>query len=373
MPGECVKLTTDVLVIGGGPAGLAAAIAAVHKGFKVTIADGARPPVDKVCGEGLMPDTLATLHELGIELSSQDGRPFAGMRFVDAHSSVEASFPFVGGLGVRRTVLHQKMVERAQDCGVTLLWNSPVSALSKSGATVGSEEIRARWIVGADGIHSRVRRWSGLCQSAPRKVRFAQRRHYRVAPWTDHVEIHWGHEIQAYVTPLRQNETCVVLISRDPGMRLDQALVEFPRLASRLSSAELSSADRGAVTAMCKLDRIYSGNIALTGDASGTVDAITGEGLCLSFLQARALANALAAGDLERYQRVHRRLAWRPNAMARLLLLLDRFPEVRKRALRALANEPALFGGLLAIHIGETSAMHSMATSVRVGWQFLAA
>src|SRR5580693_6514551 len=142
-----MKLATDVLVIGGGPAGLAAAIAAVQQGFKVTVADGANLPVDKVCGEGLMPDTLATLRELGVELSSQDGRPFAGMRFVDAHSSVEASFPFVGGLGVRRTVLHQKMVERAQECGVSLLWNSPVSGLTKAGAIVGGEEIRARWII----------------------------------------------------------------------------------------------------------------------------------------------------------------------------------------------------------------------------------
>jgi len=366
-------IATDVLVIGGGPAGLAAAIAAVQKGFKVTVADGAKPPIDKVCGEGLMPDTLTTLHELGVELSLQDGRPFAGMRFVDAHSSVEASFPFVGGLGVRRTLLHQKMVERALDCGVTILWNSPVSGLSKAGAIVGGTEIRAPWIVGADGIHSRVRRWSGLRQSSAREVRFAQRRHYRVRPWTDHVEIHWGHQIQAYVTPLRDDETCVVLISRDPRMRLDRALREFPHLGSRLSGAEVSNADRGAVTAMCRLDRVYKGNIVLTGDASGTVDAITGEGLCLSFLHARALADALAAGDLERYQQVHRRLAWRPNVMARLLLLLDRFPRVRKRALRALANEPASFARLLAIHVGETSAMHSVATSVRVGWQFLAA
>jgi len=364
---------TDVLVIGGGPGGLAAAIAAVQKGFKVTVADGAKPPVDKVCGEGLMPNTLATLRELGVALSCQDGRPFAGMRFVDSYSSVEASFPLVGGLGIRRTVLHQKMVERALDCGVTLLWNSPVSGLTKAGATVGGADIRAEWIVGADGIHSRVRRWSGLRQSSAREFRYAQRRHYRVQPWTDHVEVHWGHEIQAYVTPLRDDETCVVLISRDPRMRLDPALREFPKLASRLSGAELSNVDRGAVTAMCRLDRVHKSNVALTGDASGTVDAITGEGLCLSFLQARALAEALAAGDLERYQQAHRRLAWRPNVMGRFLLLLDRCPGVRKRTLRALANEPALFARLLAIHVGETSAMHSVATSLRVGWQFLAA
>src|SRR5438105_7308201 len=47
-------LNTDVLVIGGGPAGLTAAIAARLKGFDVAVADAAHPPIDKACGEGLM-------------------------------------------------------------------------------------------------------------------------------------------------------------------------------------------------------------------------------------------------------------------------------------------------------------------------------
>ena len=56
---------TDVLVIGGGPAGLAAAIAASKKGFRVAVADGAKPPIDKACGEGLMPNTVAALRDSG--------------------------------------------------------------------------------------------------------------------------------------------------------------------------------------------------------------------------------------------------------------------------------------------------------------------
>ena len=48
--------STDIFVIGGGPAGLATAIAARQRGFDVVVADGAQPPIDKPCGEGLMPD-----------------------------------------------------------------------------------------------------------------------------------------------------------------------------------------------------------------------------------------------------------------------------------------------------------------------------
>ena len=75
---------TDVLVVGGGPAGLAAAIAARAKGFRVVVADCSRPPIDKPCGEGLMPDALAALSQLGIAVRSEDSFPFRGIRFVDS-------------------------------------------------------------------------------------------------------------------------------------------------------------------------------------------------------------------------------------------------------------------------------------------------
>jgi flavin-dependent dehydrogenase len=121
------------------------------------------------------------------------------------------------------------------------------------------------------------------------------------------------------------------------------------------------------------MGKVYRGNVALTGDASGSVDAITGEGLRLSFRQAIALAAALHEGKLERYQRAHRRLAKRPNAMGRLLLLLDRFPSLRKRALSGLAGDPKLFTQLLEAHLGEDSPGFLAATSLRLGWQFLTA
>ena len=156
-------------------------------------------------------------------------------------------------------------------------------------------------------------------------------------------------------------------------MRLEDAWREFPKLAGRLCQAEPRSAERGAVTVSRSLGQVYRGNIALIGDASGSVDALTGEGLCLSFRQAMALADALGNGDLESYQRAHRRLARRPNTTGRLLLLLDRHPPFRKRALRGLAEDPELFARLLAAHLGEASPRFLAATSLRLGWQFLAA
>src|SRR5690242_19483583 len=122
-----MRFDTDVFVVGGGPAGLAAGITARKRGFSVIVADGAKPPITKACGEGLLPDALKTLRELGVTLREGDGRAFRGIHFEDGQASVTADFPDGHGLGVRREVLHQRMIERARDCGVSLRWNTPVT------------------------------------------------------------------------------------------------------------------------------------------------------------------------------------------------------------------------------------------------------
>src|SRR5260370_29899530 len=176
--------TTNVLVIGGGPAGLAAAIAARRKGFQVTVADGQKPPIDKACGEGLLPGTLAALRELGVTIHAGEGQAFRGIRFVDATTTAEASFSGESGVGVRRTLLHQKMVERARECGVQLLWNTPVTGLSEDGAFLAGRVIRAQWIIGADGIHSRGRRWGRLGAGLLGDGGFGQRTAHVAKPWS---------------------------------------------------------------------------------------------------------------------------------------------------------------------------------------------
>ena len=363
---------TDVFVVGGGPAGLAAAIAARKKGFSVTVADGAQLPIDKACGEGLMPDTLAALRELAVEVSAADGYAMRGIRFLGAEREVSASFPAGQGIGMRRPALHEKLVEAARACGVTLLWKTAVQGICEEGVRVAGEVVAARWIVGADGIRSRVRRWSGLDPDGKQESRYAFRRHYRVRPWSDFAEVYWGANAQAYVTPVGEEEVCVVLISRRPGMRFVSLDAEFPQLAERVKQAHAGS-ERGAITMMQRLKSVQRGRVALIGDASGSVDAITGEGLCLSFRQAIALADALEAGGLGQYQTAHRRLARRPTFMGRVLLSLDGNATVRERAMRALASDADVFARLLAVHVGATSTAHLATTGALLGWRLVAA
>src|SRR5712671_3874230 len=153
---------TDVFVIGGGPTGLAAAIAARQRGFEVVVADGAEPPIDKACGEGLSPNAVQVLAQLGVEIPASARFTLEGIRFRDGDWKVDAEFPAGRGIGVRRAVLHEKMVERACKVGVTLLWKTPVSGISSAGVITHRQTIAARWIIGADGIRSRVRSWAGL-------------------------------------------------------------------------------------------------------------------------------------------------------------------------------------------------------------------
>jgi menaquinone-9 beta-reductase len=362
----------DVFVIGGGPAGLAAAIAASQKGFTVAVADGAVPPIDKTCGEGMSPETLTALHSLGVTIPPCAGSHFRGIRFVQQGANAAATFPHGHGLGLQRTLLHEKLIERAEECEVHLLWKTPVTGIESGRVFAGGAEFRPRWIVGADGQGSRVRRWSRLDPARSSAKRYAVRRHYHVAAWTDFMEVHWGRNVQAYVTPIGVDEVCVVMIgARGEDAAFDRALDSLPELKERLCHAVPGSRERGAATFSRLLKNVHRGNVALLGDASGSVDAITGEGLRLAFRQALALAAAMEAGSLESYQRAHRELETRPIAMARLMLVMARHPLLRKRVLQSFAAKPELFSKLLAFHMGQGTPADMVSAGAELGWQLL--
>jgi flavin-dependent dehydrogenase len=366
-----VPTHTDVFIAGGGPAGLAAAIAARARGLDVTVADHGSPAIDKACGEGLMPYALEALSQLGVSFTSGDGYPFDGIRFLGPGASVAAKFPQGTGLGVRRTTLHRILAERAEHCGVHLLWNSPFTGISRSSVTAGGHTISCRYVVGADGGQSAVRRWVGLDARIRDHCRYGYRRHYQIEPWTSRVEVHWSSGCQIYITPVAPDQVCVALLSENPSFRLDEALPLFPALASRLRDAPQASTERGSISASRRLRRVVSGNVALIGDASGSVDAVTGEGMSIAFRQALALAKALQSGRLEDYQREHEAIRRHPAFMADLLLLMDRRDTLRRRVLAALSARPKVFAGLLAMHDGPPAPRLIFTSLLSLGWTIL--
>jgi flavin-dependent dehydrogenase len=245
---------------------------------------------------------------------------------------------------LRRTLLHQILVHAAVRAGIELRWGAPAVELS---------EVKARWIIGADGHASRVRKWAGLERWRRVRERLGFRVHYRTAPWTDQVEVYWHHEFQMYVAGVAEDEVMAAVLCHDPHVRVEDALDSFPELRERLGNTPRITMERGGISATRRLWVVTQGSVALVGDASGSVDAITGEGLGLAFRQALALADALVAGNLDLYEAAHRRLMRRPTFMADLLLLLDGRPNLQYRALHYLARHPQVFHSLLALHVGQ--------------------
>ena len=370
----------DVVVVGGGPAGLATALGARRAGLDVAVLERFQPVIDKACGEGLMPDAAAHLSDLGVELGPGESFPFRGIRYVDGAVVAEGTFPGAGGLGVRRLALHQALVRSAEDAGVRLLWGVGARGLAPApnGGYAGVETdeglIPARWIVGADGLLSHVRRWAGL-ESGPGPIRrFGVRRHYLIRSWTDCVEVHWGPGCEAYVTPVGPDLLGVAMLWSGEKIGFDGLLERFPVLRERLAGVPSASRDRGAGPLHQRVRGVRRANLALVGDAAGYLDAITGEGLAVALHQSAALIAALRQGSLAGYAAASRRIHRLPDAMTSLMLALERRPRLRARAIRALAAEPALFSLLLGIH-GRLLPARSLGLdgALRLAWRLVAA
>lgn len=363
-----------VLVAGGGPAGLATAIAAQLAGLRATVLDRRRPPLDKPCGEGLMPDGLAQLRALGVQLAPDAFQPFRGIRYLDGGTVAEGRFPEgYPGAGIRRTRLHATLAARAAEVGVELRWQTRVEGLLDGGLRTTGGDLHADFVVGADGLRSQVRRGCGL-EARPRgEDRFGVRRHFAAPPWTDCVEVYWADGCEAYVTPVAAGEVGVALLWSGRKARFDELMELFPALRERLRGAAAISRDLGTGPLRQRVRSVVRGRVALVGDASGYVDAITGEGLSLAFGQAGVLAEAMRRGDLDFYRRRHPLLGRWANALTDLLLWVEARPALRRRMIRALARDPALFSRILAVHGGMQPVRSVAVSTPRLLWDLVRA
>jgi menaquinone-9 beta-reductase len=349
-------MTPDVVVVGGGPVGLVAAIAARQRGLEVLVADRMRPPIEKPCGEGVMPEGVSVLRLLGVPI--EDGAlPFYGIRFTEAGAAVEASFPGVPGfgMGIRRLHLHRMLCVRAAEVGVETRWGEPVTSVSSAGVEIAGRDVPCRWVVGADGRESRVRRWAGFRPPAHAHRRIGFRQHFRMRPWTDFVEVHWHNLGQAVVTPTAANEVCLSVFTSERIGPMAKLIDLYPEVSRRLKDAPAISSVRGAISGSSSMRSVVQNRVALIGDASGSVDALTGEGLSIGFRQAMALAEAFAKNDLAHYKVTHRNISRMPERMARLMLFVGARTWLRRRMLNALAAQPQMFGLMLGAHVGASS------------------
>ena len=349
----------DLAVVGGGPAGLATAIFAAQSGLSVVVIEKRQLPLDKACGEGLMPRGAHLLREMGVNFDVGESMPFVGVRYIDNEIVAEGRFGADPGWGIRRTKLVERMFRRAEELDVTLSYGVSAKgwdeALDRSVVVETNDgPLEARFMVGADGLHSRIRRATGLGRPPRGPKRYGARRHFEIEPWSSFVEVHWADGAEAYVTPVGSKDVGVALLWSEPSARFEQLLERFPRLQHHLAGAPTASRTRGAGPFRQRVSGRFRGSVALVGDAAGYLDALTGEGLSLSFLSAKALVRSLSVkSGLKYYERDYRRLSRSYYWTTGMWLQVARRPRLRSHLIATLAQDPSLFDSLLAISTGE--------------------
>jgi flavin-dependent dehydrogenase len=355
----------DVVVVGGGPAGLAAAIVAALRGVAVLVLEQRAFPPDKACGEGLLPPAVCALERLGVltEIPHADRRPFAGIRFIQ-EDGVGAALPLPGGgLGVRRTVLVEAMARRATRLGVVIADRTPVRAVERggSGALVRTAhgDVRTRLVVAADGLHSPLRREARLTLRPGRRRRFALRQHFALRPWSDDVEVYVDALGEAVVTPVSDHTVNVNFVWEQDLVEhptLATLCARFPTLEARLAGAPPASTIRGAGPMARYASRRTCHRLALIGDAGGFVDSIAADGLSMAFNSALALGETLpgilardaTVASLAPYERAARRLFRNYQLVTNGLLWIARHPTLRRRLVRYLSQHQAVGDAMMS-------------------------
>jgi flavin-dependent dehydrogenase len=356
----------DVVIAGGGPAGLAMGIHAAQRGLSTLVIERSAAPPDKACGEGVMPAGVGELEALGVLplISPTECAPFRGIRYVQEDgTSAEGRLPAGGGLGIRRTALVDALACRARSAGAVLRDHSAVLSHRRTSRSMAIETdagpLEAQILVAADGLASPLRHAEGLDGAAIKPRRFGLRQHFIRRPWTDFVEVHLSPGAEAYVTPVGPQRVGVAFLWED--RRLDKPISpdalrsRFPLLAEKLEGAKLESNVRAAGPLARASRARIADRFVLLGDAAGYVDAITGEGLSLAFTCAAALARVLpdalargaSRGALAPYERAFarqfRRYAW----VTRAVLAASRRVRLRRQLIGFLSAHPKAFDAML--------------------------
>jgi flavin-dependent dehydrogenase len=331
----------DLLVAGGGPAGLATAILGARAGLEVVVVERRHGPVDKACGEGLMPHAVALLQSLGVEAP---GKPFHGITYLDGRRRVTGRFRGGAGRGVRRTALHAGLLEAATAAGVRIE-HRDVGPLSQNATSVHCSGFHARYLAAADGLHSPIRAALGLARPSGGPRRWGIRRHHLMTPWSDCVEVYWSDDAEAYVTPVADDCVGIAIVTSRKG-GFDAHLGEFPALRQRVHG-QAHGPDRAAGPLRQRVRSRTAGRVLLVGDAAGYVDALTGEGLGIAFGAAELLVECVAADRPEDYDRRWRRMSRRYRLLTAAVLQASAVRPLRSRIVPAAAQFPGVFRGVV--------------------------
>jgi flavin-dependent dehydrogenase len=330
-------VVSDVAIVGGGPAGAALAIELGRRGARVNLYEKARFPRLKACGEGLLPHGVAALRGLA---GLPDAPRVRGLRFVVGNESATAAFPDEPGLVVRRDRFDAWLLERAAA-------TPNVDVRLESRYRPDGERV----VVGADGRRSMFHRRLPARVPTPRRVGLTA--HVSgIAEVRDHVEVFFHQDGELYLAPSGPDEALVAALFYQSRFRRDglaHLLRSIPEVAARVGRLEWTTPVLASAPLGLRVPRIVDARLLLVGDAAGAPDPITGDGMALALTSARPAADAIVAGDFERYERVRLERGRTADRLGRVLL---RLTSIRGPAARAMLRRPSLVPTLLDVALG---------------------
>ena len=365
------SLECEVLVVGAGPAGSAAAATLAARGRDVLLVESRAHPRAKACAEYASPRIVEELRLLGVPEDSwrADALPLAGMRVIRGDDAVDIRYRDQSGprvaWGLERTRFDATLAAHAVASGARLMehtsladvgWTGGVGGLGGRAvrATLRTREgrrgVRFRWLIGADGARSRVSQAISVEGGGGMLRRLGLVAHYEGVPdLVESGEMHVGPGWYVGLAPLAGNRVNVGMAlplngDRRPAEERFAAAIEgIPAVADRLKDRKRLTPIIGASPIGHRVRRTAGRGWMLIGDAAGFIDPFTGEGIYRALRSARAAAEALGELDEDataRYLAARRHAFAAKDALTWLVQGMLASPPLMGYALRRLASRP---------------------------------
>lgn len=333
----------DVLIVGGGLSGAAAAAHLASAGLAIRVLERDRAPAHKVCGEFLTSEALDELDRIGVDAFSLGAEPIRRVRISAGTRLAEARLPFVAA-GLSRIALDPAVRAAAMRAGARI--SLGVRARDLDGGCVRLSDgarLRAGAVILATGKHPL--RGAPRCDPPrPRDSKIGLKDHLRLSPETaslmrNTVELHLFPGGYAGLMPIENglcNLSLVVTVDawdaagRDCDALLDGLGRSAPHLASRLQGSERVFPKPLAVSAIPYGYRVWTdperrGDVWRIGDQAAVTPSMTGAGMAMALRGARLVADRIRAdaaaprtGDDALRREFGRQIAW-ARAFERLL------------------------------------------------------